>query len=68
LYASPNIIRVIKSRKEDGRAGHIARMGQIINAYSILVGKSEGRDHLEELSIVEMIILEWILRKENGNL
>jgi hypothetical protein len=34
------------------------------NAYSIFVGKPEGkRDHLEELVIDGKIILEWILRK-----
>jgi len=31
LYASPNIIRVIKSRNMR-RAGHAARMGQMRNA------------------------------------
>jgi hypothetical protein len=33
-------------------AGHAARMGEMRNAYDILVGKSEGkRDHLEDLGI-----------------
>jgi len=32
-------------------AGHVARMGEMRNAYSILVGKSEGRDHLEDLGV-----------------
>jgi hypothetical protein len=42
LYATPNIIKVIKS----GRvrlAGHVARMGEMKNAYNILVGKPEGK-------------------------
>jgi hypothetical protein len=42
LYASPNIIRVIKSRRMRW-AGHIGRMGDIRNAYKILVRKSEGK-------------------------
>jgi hypothetical protein len=41
MYDSPDIITVIKSRRM-GWAGHVARMGAIINAYNILVGKSEG--------------------------
>jgi hypothetical protein len=41
LYSSPGIIRVIKARMR--WAEHMARMGEVRNAYSILVGKSEGR-------------------------
>jgi hypothetical protein len=42
LYASPNTVRVIKSRKMNW-VGHIIGMGEIINAYNILVGKSEEK-------------------------
>jgi hypothetical protein len=42
LYFSSSIIRVIKSRKMRW-AGHVARMGEVRNAYSILVRKPEGR-------------------------
>jgi hypothetical protein len=42
LYSSPNIIRVIKSRRMRG-AGHVARMGEKRGAYRILVGSPEGR-------------------------
>jgi hypothetical protein len=42
LYASPNIIRVIKSRRMRW-AGHVSRMGEMRNAYKILVGKPEGK-------------------------
>jgi hypothetical protein len=41
LYSSPNIIRMIKSRRMRW-AGHVARMGEKRNAYGILVRKREG--------------------------
>ena len=40
LYSSSYIIRVIKSRRIRW-AGHIARMGERIGAYRVLVGKPE---------------------------
>jgi hypothetical protein len=40
LYSSPNIIRVIKSRRMR-QAGHVARMGEGRDAYRILVGRPE---------------------------
>jgi len=42
LYASRNIIRVIKSRKMRW-VGHTARMGEIRKAYNTLVGKPEAK-------------------------
>jgi hypothetical protein len=42
VYSSPNIIRVIKSRRLRW-AGHVARMGERRGAYRDLVGKPEGR-------------------------
>jgi hypothetical protein len=42
LYSSPNIIRVIKSKRLRW-AGHVARMGKRRGAYRALVGKPEGR-------------------------
>jgi hypothetical protein len=60
LYASPNIIRVMKSR------GHVARMGKMGNAYSILVGKTQGKRPLGTLGWRRWegkIILERILGK-----
>jgi hypothetical protein len=42
LYSSPNIVRVIKSRRMRS-AGHVARMGEGRGAYRILVGRREGR-------------------------
>jgi hypothetical protein len=46
LYSSPNIIRVIKSRRMRW-AGHVAHMGERRGAYRILVGRLEGRRPLE---------------------
>jgi hypothetical protein len=42
LYASPNIIRVIKSRRLKW-AGHVARMEEVKNAYTIFDGKPERK-------------------------
>jgi hypothetical protein len=39
LYSSPNIVRVIKSRRI-GCAGHVARMGEGRGVYRVLVGKA----------------------------
>jgi hypothetical protein len=42
LYFSPNIARVIKSRRMRW-AGHVARMGERRGVYRFLVGMSEGK-------------------------
>jgi len=42
LYSSPNIMRVIKSRKMRW-AGHVACMGEEGGVYRVLVGKPEGK-------------------------
>jgi hypothetical protein len=42
LYFSPNILRVIKSRKMRW-AGHVAHMGELRGVYRVLVGKPEGK-------------------------
>jgi hypothetical protein len=42
LYSSPNIIRVIKSRRMRW-SGHEVHMGEGRGAYRILVGRPEGR-------------------------
>jgi hypothetical protein len=42
LYSSPNINRMIKSRRIR-LAGHVERIGEKRNAYGILVGKPEGK-------------------------
>ena len=42
LYCSPNIVRVIESRRMRW-AGHVARIGEERGVYRVLVGKPEGR-------------------------
>jgi hypothetical protein len=45
LYSSPSIVRVIKARMMRW-AGHMVCMGEVRSAYSILVGRPEGRRQL----------------------
>jgi len=42
LYCSPNIVRVIKSRRMR-RAGHVVRMGVERGVYRVLLGTPERR-------------------------
>jgi hypothetical protein len=42
LYSSPNIVRVIKSKRTRW-AGHVARMGDGRCVYRVLVWRSEGK-------------------------
>jgi hypothetical protein len=42
LYSSPDIIRQVKSRRMRW-AGYVARMGEEIKVYKVLVGKYEGK-------------------------
>jgi hypothetical protein len=42
LYSSPNIVRMIKSRRMRW-AGHVACMGEGRGAYRVLVGRPEGK-------------------------
>jgi hypothetical protein len=42
LYSSPNIVRIIKSRRMRW-AGHVAHMGEGRGVYRILVGRPEGK-------------------------
>ena len=45
LYCSPNIVRVINSRRMRW-AGHVARMGERSCVYRVLVGKPECKRSL----------------------
>ena len=56
LYSSPNIVRVIKSRRMRW-AGHVARMGEERDAFRVLVGNRRERDHWRDLGIDGWMIL-----------
>ena len=43
LYSSPNIVRVIKCKRMRW-AGHVARMGEEIGVYRVLVGETGGEE------------------------
>jgi len=45
LHSSPNIVRVITSRRKRW-AGHVARIGESSGVYRVLVGKHEGKKPL----------------------
>ena len=71
LYSSPNVVRVIKSRRIRW-ARHVARMGEKRGVYRVLVGKPEGKRPLGRprcrwkdninMDLREMIcgVMEWI--------
>ena len=42
MYCSPNIVRIIKSRRMRW-AGHVARMGERRGVYRVLLGKSDRK-------------------------
>jgi len=59
LYSSPNIVRVIKSRRMRW-VGHVAHMGEERGVYRW--GNRRERDHWEDLGVDGWIILGWISR------
>ena len=61
-YYSPNIVRVIKSRRIRW-AVHVARMEDRRGSYKVLIGKPDGKKHLEDPDVDGRIILRWIFRK-----
>ena len=62
LYSSPNIVRVIKSRRMRW-AGHVMRMGKRYAYTKFWWGNRRERDHLEDPGIDGRIILRCIFRK-----
>jgi len=62
LYSSPNILRVIKSRRMRW-AGHVARMGEERGCTGSWWGSRRERDHWRGLDIDGWIILGWISRR-----
>ena len=61
LYCSPNIFRVIKSRRMRW-AGQVARMGRREAYTGFWWGNLRERDNLEDPG-VDGIVLRWILSK-----
>ena len=59
LYRSPDIVRVIKSRRLRW-AGHVARMEEGRSAFKILAGKPTGK---RPLGRPRRTILEWTLKR-----
>jgi hypothetical protein len=45
--------------------GHEACMGEMRNAYRILVANMKGRDHSEDVGVDGRIILIWVLEEED---
>jgi hypothetical protein len=62
LYSSPNIVRVIKSRRMRW-AGHVVRMGKGRGVYRVWWRNLRGRDHWRDPGIDGRITLRWIFRK-----
>jgi hypothetical protein len=70
-YSSPNIVRVIKSRKMRW-VGHVSRMGERRGVYGVLVGRPEGKrplgrprrrweDNIKlDLSEIRIDVVNWI--------
>jgi len=56
MYSSPNIFRVIKSRRMRW-AEHVAYMGEGRDVYRVLVGKPEGKSHRGDPDVDGKIIL-----------
>ena len=71
-YSSPNIVRVIKSRRMRW-AGHVARMGEERAVYRVLVGKAEGRRPLgrprrrwADNIRMDLQVVGWVYRDWTG--
>ena len=62
LYSSPNIVRVIKSRRMRW-AGHVARMGEVRGCVGSWWGNRREGDHWGDLGVDGWIILGWISRR-----
>ena len=62
LYGSPNIVRVIKSRRMRW-AGHVERVGEGRGVYRVWWENLRESDHWGDPGADGKIILRWIFRK-----
>jgi hypothetical protein len=60
LYSSPNVVRVIKSRRTRW-AGHVHAWGKGEVFAGFCLGGPKGRDHWEDVGFGERITLRWTL-------
>jgi hypothetical protein len=67
LYSSPNNIRLNTSGRMR-RVKYVLGMGKRRGWYGVLVGKPEGKSHLEERGLHGRVILKWILRMWGGGM
>jgi hypothetical protein len=65
LYSSPNIIRVIKSRRMRW-AGNVTPMGKSEVSTGFWWGDLRERDHLGDQGVDGKIILKWTFKKCDG--
>jgi hypothetical protein len=65
LYSSPNIVRVIKSRRMRW-AGHVACMEDGRSVCRVLVGRSEGKRPLGRPGVGGRITLRWTLNRQGS--
>jgi hypothetical protein len=62
LYSSPNIVRVIKSRRMGGQdMWHVGGRGEVFTGFWL--GGPKARDHWEDLGVGGRITLRWTLGK-----
>jgi hypothetical protein len=65
FYSSPDIIRHIKSRRMPWM-GHVAGTEKKRKAYKVLMGKPEGKDHLEDEGVDGRMGSKWTLGRLAG--
>ena len=62
LYSSPNVVRVIKSRRMRW-VGHVCVWGRGEAYIGFWLGNLKERDHLGDTGVDRRIILRWVFRK-----